>query len=876
MANNLTGDYDAVIEIRVQQINGLLGTLHQRRIVPGDSPSFPHSQSVRFGDIPGILQAGKVRLAEWLTTLAATRIGSAAPKTFTFPLKPAPGLVPLVEKAARELSAVQVEVVHGDRPRGRADVQISAPTISFADGATAEVTVAVEIRAHCVADVGAGNLPGPIHGDVRATYGARAKTVNGHAVLHVDVPTDDSKITFVPKPGTGLSAGAVADIATRVRQALRGDFKPLEVDLPQGFPFVDFKALGSGVGQAVALPLPVPNGRFPAGAINSLGNNFLGGSEFALAVSREYVQSFLDKITDKLKAAAAGLGTKSFWGDYTVSVSTITTTWKAGAIDVSGTIYLKTDGWFAPNGWISFTQTLTLALDVPSQLVTIKAVGDPDVDESDWISHSRALNNVRQVRDNALVSGGGTLSPTFTDARTRLSNGLQTFDSYAAATYTAVEVTPDGIIVRGAIRTSSRLDPVIHFENTNGGAALTAFQSWIPGGGIDEFTWSWIEMKNPIPWANTPEHAYQKHDFVFPKPASMLTANKVCLQIDGWRTTPDGFREDVSVANDSCTPHSHEPVLVFPPWLISVMMPIWKPRPPENGALEQAIAGHVNVAGLSRGPETLRANVLVHFAGARWEQPLTALAQAFRQARRQELPVIVVLVLPVGAFALRAGEVEARLGELGREFAGRLLITEDYLGGWSQAFAARETPGSYLLNARGEFVWSQQGAVEVAGMAAGLRQNLMPAPAPRLSPLRLNVAPGDLAPDALFAGDGDYRTALRRLRGREVLLTFWQSWSAPCLEELRRLEELQRGENAPVVLAVNGGEDARVLAEVRAQHGLTFPLVADPDQEIATRYGVQCWPTTVSINREGIVSRIQIGTAREHRPPRNRTEAAAS
>ena len=876
MANHLTGDYDAVIELRVQQINGLLGTLHQRRIVPGDSPSFPHSSRVRFGDIPGLLQAGNVRLVEWLKTLAATRTVSSAQPVMAFPLKPAPGLLALAEKATRELSAAQLEVVHSDRPRGRADVQISAPTVSFAEGATAEVTVQVEIRAHCVPDPGAGTLAAPIHGTVQATYSARSKTVGDHAVLQVDVPADDGKIVFIPKPGTGLTAAETADIAVRVRKALRGDFAPLEVDLPAGFPFVDFKVLGSGAGQAIALPLPLPDRPFPAGAIGSVGNNFTAGSEFAIAVSREYVQNFLNSIIDKLKAAAAGLGSKSFWADYSVSVGTITSTWKAGAIDLSGKIFLNTDAWFSPNGWISFTQTLTLALDPPSQTVTIQAVGEPQVNESWWIPHSRALNNVRQVRDNALVSGGGKLSPIFNDARARLAAGLQSFDKFAAATFTAVEVTPDGVVIRGAIRTSSRMDPVIHFEDTDGGAALTAFQSWIPGGGIDQFVWSWIEMKNPIPWFNSPEYAYGDHDFVLPKPASMKTANKVCLQIEGHRTTPDGFPEAVTASNDSCTPHSHEPILVFPPWLISVMMPIWKPRPPEDGALEQVIAGHVNVAGLSRGLEAVRANVLVHFAGARWERPLDALAQAFRQARRPEMPLVVVLVLPVGAFGLRRSEVEARLGVLGEEFAGRLLITEDYLGGWSQAFAARETPGTYLLNARGEFVWDQQGPIAVETMAVALRQNLMPAPAPRISPLRLNVAPGDLAPDALFADDREQRTALRRLRGREVILIFWQSWSAPCVEELRRLEELSRGKNAPVVLAVNGGEDPRVLAEVRAQHGLTFPLIADPDQEIAMRYGVQCWPTTVSINREGIISRIQFGTAHAHRPPPRREEAVAT
>jgi peroxiredoxin len=875
MANNLTGDYDAVIEISVRQINGLLGTLHQRRIVPGDSPSFPHCSRVRFGDLPGIWQAGMVKLASWVQTLATVRAPSGGQTLFSFPAKPAPGLALLYEKAAADLRGSLLEPAPTGRPRGRADVQVAAPTITFAEGATAEVTVHVEIRAHCFPDPGAANLPEPIHGEVQITYTAHAKTVGDHAVLHVDVPTDDRKILFIPKPGTISAAPDVEAITARVRKAVRGDFKPLEVDLPAGFPFVDFKALSSGATQVVALPLPLPNGNFPTGAIGSVNNQFNAGSEFAIAVSREYAQKSFDTVIAKIKTAVAAIREESFFADYTASVANIGTMWKAGGIDLSGKVNLHTGVWLAPDGWITFTQTFTLVLDAASQNVIIQAVGDPQVDESWWIPHSRALNTVRQARDNALVSAAGMLTPTFNDARNRLSAGLQTFDRFALALYTAVEVTPDGIIVRGTIRSSDRLDPVVQFEEISGGAQLSAFQSWIPGGGIDEFTWSWLEMKHAIPWANKPESTTRTHDFVLTKPASMKTANKICLHIDGHRTNADGFVNPVSAANDSCAVSSHEPILIFPPWLIKIMIPHWAPRPPEDGLLEQAITAHVNVAGLPRTAEPLTMNVLVHFVGARGEQPLEALGQAVRLSRRAEMPLVMVLVLPVGAFAQRPGEVEARLGSLGEEFAGRLFVTEDYLGGWSQAFAARETPGTYLMNARGEFVWQQQGPPEIESMAVALRQNLLPAPAPSATPLRLNVAPGDFALDVELTDEREHRTALRRLRGREVRLVFWQAWSAPCLQELRRLQS-QCGENAPLIFAINGGEDRSVFAEVREKYGLSFPLIVDSDQDIATRYGVLCWPTTISINREGIVSRVQFGLTHEHRPPPREEAATAS
>ena len=130
-------------------------------------------------------------------------------------------------------------------------------------------------------------------------------------------------------------------------------------------------------------------------------------------------------------------------------------------------------------------------------------------------------------------------------------------------------------------------------------------------------------------------------------------------------------------------------------------------------------------------------------------------------------------------------------------------------------------------------------------------------------------------PDAYFQDAHGEFTALRRLRGQRVLLNFWQSWSAPCIKELRRLQLLHeaRGERAPVIVAVNGGEAGEAIAEVRRQHKLTFALVPDADQRLARLYGVACWPTTVAINEEGIVNRVQFGLSHERR---EETASAAS
>src|SRR5215831_10525207 len=50
MANALTGDYEAVLQIAIRQINGVLGTLHQNGATQDAALQTPHSTTGRIGD----------------------------------------------------------------------------------------------------------------------------------------------------------------------------------------------------------------------------------------------------------------------------------------------------------------------------------------------------------------------------------------------------------------------------------------------------------------------------------------------------------------------------------------------------------------------------------------------------------------------------------------------------------------------------------------------------------------------------------------------------------------------------------------------------------------------------------------------------------
>ena len=240
--------------------------------------------------------------------------------------------------------------------------------------------------------------------------------------------------------------------------------------------------------------------------------------------------------------------------------------------------------------------------------------------------------------------------------------------------------------------------------------------------------------------------------------------------------------------------------------------------------------------------------------------------------RRKSASLVVIIVLPAGTFNSRRREVEARLKSGGEHFPALLLPAEDTEDGWTRTFAVSKTPAVHLIDARRKFVWKHEGEVHPDVLAVAMDEHLLAAPAPRSHPLRLAVLPGERLPDVSFQDISGEQFALRRLRGREILLNFCQAWSAPCLRELERLQGLhkQAGESGPFIVAFFGGKDAKALDEIRKRHGLSFPLVLDAGQAIARKYGVRCWPTTVSINADGCVGHVQFGIMHDHAPRADR------
>jgi thiol-disulfide isomerase/thioredoxin len=125
------------------------------------------------------------------------------------------------------------------------------------------------------------------------------------------------------------------------------------------------------------------------------------------------------------------------------------------------------------------------------------------------------------------------------------------------------------------------------------------------------------------------------------------------------------------------------------------------------------------------------------------------------------------------------------------------------------------------------------------------------------------------APDLTGKSLDNQVVRLADFKGKVVLLDFWASWCGPCREEMPFLVELHRSwcDSGLAVLAVNIDKDSTNIVKFlnALKEKPAFTILWDKTATLPPPYKLEGMPTTVIIDRSGIVRFRHMGFKSENK-----------
>lgn len=102
---------------------------------------------------------------------------------------------------------------------------------------------------------------------------------------------------------------------------------------------------------------------------------------------------------------------------------------------------------------------------------------------------------------------------------------------------------------------------------------------------------------------------------------------------------------------------------------------------------------------------------------------------------------------------------------------------------------------------------------------------------------------------------GNAPLGLDKLRGQVIMVNFWASWCEPCRKEFPLLDQIYKKYKGVgfTLVGVNVEPDAKDAESFIARTPVSFPIVFDKDSAVSKQYHVSGMPTTVLIDRKGVL-----------------------
>jgi cytochrome c biogenesis protein CcmG/thiol:disulfide interchange protein DsbE len=123
------------------------------------------------------------------------------------------------------------------------------------------------------------------------------------------------------------------------------------------------------------------------------------------------------------------------------------------------------------------------------------------------------------------------------------------------------------------------------------------------------------------------------------------------------------------------------------------------------------------------------------------------------------------------------------------------------------------------------------------------------------------IGVGDTAPDFSITADNGQTISASNFGGRLLVLNFWATWCAPCVEEVPSLDRFSKemAGSGVVVLGVSVDKDPKVYRDFLTRANVAFLTARDPGAKISSDYGTFKYPESYIIDSRGKVVQKIIG-----------------
>ena len=119
------------------------------------------------------------------------------------------------------------------------------------------------------------------------------------------------------------------------------------------------------------------------------------------------------------------------------------------------------------------------------------------------------------------------------------------------------------------------------------------------------------------------------------------------------------------------------------------------------------------------------------------------------------------------------------------------------------------------------------------------------------------------APDFALKTAENKTIEMKKLAGKVVVINFWATWCRPCVVEMPGFSEMYdryRGKGLEIIgVSLDQGGWARVKPFLE-RNSVSYPIVLGDDNLYLAFGGEDAIPTTVFVDRNGIIKERHVGT----------------